>query len=128
MQKFSMYTFDTNVLVYYLNWEVDVVKKVDNIIATSAPIYFSTISEAEILSFKELTNLDIVVINNNLNTLNIVPVDSKLAQIAGFLRRNLNIKLADSLIAATTLSTGSVLLTRNIKDFKNIPNLQIEKI
>lgn len=123
-----MYTFDTNVLVYYLNREVDVVKKVDNIIATSAPIYFSTISEAEILSFKELTNLDIVVINNNLNTLNIVPVDSKLAQIAGFLRRNLNIKLADSLVAATALSTGSVLLTRNIKDFKNIPNLQIEKI
>ncbi len=123
-----MYTFDTNVVIYYLNQDLDVVDKVNKIVDTDTLIYFSTISEAEIFSFKELREADIVKINNNLNTLNILPVDSKIARIAGFLRRVTNIKIADSVIAATALSTQSTLLTRNTKDFNNVPNLKIEKI
>jgi len=123
-----MYTFDTNVIIYYLNQDVDIIKKVNAIMESNSLVYFSAISEAEIFSFRELKEVDIVKINNNLNTLNIVPVDSKIARIAGFLKRNLSIKIADSIIAATALSTRSILLTRNIKDFKNIPNLQVEGI
>ena len=123
-----MYTFDTNVVIYYLNQDLDVVDKVNKIVEIDTLIYFSTISEAEIFSFKELREADIVKINNNLNTLNILPVDSKIARIAGFLRRVTNIKIADSVIAATALSTQSTLLTRNTKDFNNVPNLKIEKI
>ena len=123
-----MYTFDTNVIIYYLNQDVDIIKKVNAIMESNSLVYFSAISEAEIFSFRELKEVDIVKINNNLNTLNIVPLDSKIARIAGFLKRNLSIKIADSIIAATALSTRSILLTRNIKDFKNIPNLQVEGI
>src|SRR3989344_1452012 len=123
-----MYTFDTNVIIYYLNQDVDIIKKVNAIMESNSLVYFSAISEAEIFSFRELKEVDIIKINNNLNTLNIVPVDSKIARIAGFLKRNLSIKIADSIIAATALSTRSILLTRNIKDFKNIPNLQVEGI
>jgi predicted nucleic acid-binding protein len=67
-------------------------------------------------------------INNILNTLNIIPVDSRIAKITGFLRRNMNIRIADGLIAATALITRSILLTRNAKDFNKIPNLKVEKV
>lgn len=123
-----MYTFDTNVFIYYLNQDIGVVKKVDEIVSTNAIIYFSTISEAEILSFSGLQAEDFVKIDNNLSTLNIVNVDSRVARIAGFLRRNIKIKIADSIIAATALATQSILLTRNTKDFEKVPGLKIEKI
>ena len=58
----------------------------------------------------------------------IVPLDSRIAQGAGFLRKIYGIKIADSIIAATVLSTGSTLITRNIKDFKNIPNISLLEI
>ncbi|MEK7062606.1 MAG: type II toxin-antitoxin system VapC family toxin [Patescibacteria group bacterium] len=123
-----MYTFDTNIIIYYLNQDLSVIKKVDKIIESNSIVYFSTLSEVELFSFKELQEGDITRINDNLNTLNIVPVDSRIARIAGFLRRNINIKIADSIIAATALNTQSILLTRNVKDFNKIPNLKKEQI
>ena len=123
-----MYTFDTNVVIYYLNQDLDVIKEVDKIVESNSIIYFSTISEAELFSFKELSDTDIIKINNNLNTLNIIPVDSRIARIAGFLKRNMNIRIADSIIAATALNTRSILLTRNVSDFKRVPNLEIRRI
>jgi predicted nucleic acid-binding protein len=123
-----MYTFDTNVVIYYLDRDIGVIKKVNEIVETNSLVYFSTISEAELFSFKELQEEDINKINNNLSTLNIISVDSKIARIAGFLRRMTKIKIADSIIAATALSTNSILLTRNARDFKGVPNLKVEKI
>ena len=123
-----MYTFDTNAVIYYLNQDFNAVKKVNKIIKSNSIIYFSTISEAELFSFKELLDADIIKINDVLNTLNVIPVDSRIARIAGFLKRNINIKIADSIIAATALSTNGILLTRNVKDFKGIPNLKIEAV
>ncbi len=123
-----MYTFDTNVVIYYLNQDLAVVKGVNKIVEKNSAIYVSTVSEAELFSFEELRDEDIIKINDILNTLNIIPMDSRIARIAGFLRRNINIKMADSVIAATALSTRSVLLTRNIRDFDKVPNLKVERI
>lgn len=52
----------------------------------------------------------------------VVPVDSKIARVAGGLRAKAeregkHITQADSLIAATAFVSGRVLVTRNIKDF-----------
>ena len=44
------------------------------------------------------------------------------------MRREQRMKLPDSVIAATALFTGTTLVTRNIRDFKRIPNLSVEKI
>ena len=38
------------------------------------------------------------------------------------------LKLADSAIAATALFTGTKLLTRNTRDFKNVFNLAVQRI
>lgn len=53
----------------------------------------------------------------------IIPVDEKIAQAAGLLRAGLENagkvpSQADMLIAATAITTGRVLVTRNTKDFQ----------
>lgn len=54
----------------------------------------------------------------------IIPVDETVAKTAGRLRakeesRGRRMTQADALIAASALSTGRILVTRNWKDFKN---------
>lgn len=41
------------------------------------------------------------------------------------LRKAYKIKLPDAIIAATALESGLALISRNIKDFKNIANLKL---
>jgi len=50
------------------------------------------------------------------------------ATIYVIVRKNHGLKIADSAIAATALFTGSTLLTRNVKDFKRVPELKIQGI
>lgn len=58
----------------------------------------------------------------------VIPLDSQMARVAGKLRRDHRLKLADSVIAATALFTGSTLVTRNVRDFRRIPSLMVGKI
>ena len=53
---------------------------------------------------------------------------STIARAAGRIRGTYRLKLADSFIATTALFTGSTLLTRNVRDFKNILPLSVRKI
>lgn len=63
-----------------------------------------------------------------LDTLIVVPVDAHVARMAGLLRCMYKTEIADSVIAATALFTGSSLVTRNIKDFRKIANITLKKI
>lgn len=58
----------------------------------------------------------------------VVPVDSQLGRVAAYVRRSHGLKLADSIIAATALVNGTTLLTRNVRDFRNVPNLKALKV
>ena len=53
-----------------------------------------------------------------------VPFDRPLARIAAAIRHTAKIKFPDAAIAATALYTHTPLVTRNLRDFKNIPDLQ----
>jgi predicted nucleic acid-binding protein len=52
-------------------------------------------------------------------------VDEIVAEKAVEIRRNGKVKLADAVIAATALSHGLQLATRNAGDFKRIEGLQV---
>lgn len=126
--NFSVYTLDTNTIIYYLKDETAVVREIESLLLEPVTLYASAITELELFSHAHLTAADISRIADFLGTLSILPLDSRLARLAGDLRRAYRIPVADSAIAATALFTGSTLLTRNTKDFQRIPGLQVKKI
>jgi predicted nucleic acid-binding protein len=75
-----------------------------------------------------MSSQEVERIEEILKTIAVIPVDSRIARIAGSLRQKYHLKVPDSAIAATALFTGTTLVTRNIKDFKKIPNLKLLKI
>ena len=123
-----MYTLDTNAIIYYLKDEPNVVTSLNTIFLQNIPIYISTITEIELYGFSKLSEQEITQIEAILRTVAIIPVDSRIARTAGFIRRNYHINIADSTLAATALFTGTTLLTRNIRDFRKIPNLSLQKV
>ena len=123
-----MYTLDTNTIIYALKQDADAALVIRSIFTHDAPIYISTITELELFGYPNLTSAEAELIETLLKTVSIIPVDSRIARIAGSLRRNYRIKSLDAAIAATALSTGSTLLTRNIRDFQKVPNLLLRKI
>jgi predicted nucleic acid-binding protein len=52
-------------------------------------------------------------------------VDRAVAERAGRIRRDRGTRIADALIAATALEHNLVLVTRNARDFQEIPGLQL---
>ena len=88
----------------------------------------SVITEAELFRFPELQSHEESAILDLLPAFSIVPLDSHIARMAGALGRVHNLKLADSVIAATALFTGTTLVTRNVRDFRRVQGLSIEKI
>jgi predicted nucleic acid-binding protein len=72
--------------------------------------------------------VEVARIDALLTTLTVIDVDSRIAQLSGQLRASYGIKALDSFIAATALMTGTTLATRNVRDFRRIPNLDIREL
>ena len=123
-----MYTLDTNAIIYYLKDDFRAVPILRDIFNQDISIYISTVTELELFSFSNLTQQEAEQINDILETLAIIPLDSRIARTAGLLRQFYGLKTADSAIAATALFTNSILLTRNVKDFQNVSNLEVKQI
>jgi len=123
-----MYVLDTNVLIYYSKNESDVVSAVEKMYEENKPVYVSAITEAEFFSYANLVDEEVESIEAFLKTVFIVPFESRLARLSGLIRRTYRLELADSAIAATALLTGSLLVTRNVGDFKKIDGLRLQKI
>ncbi|MHB8483317.1 MAG: type II toxin-antitoxin system VapC family toxin [Nitrospiria bacterium] len=123
-----MFTLDTNVIIYYFKRDQKVVPVMEDLFSKPSPIYVSVITQIELFSFPNLSEIESLKIENFLNIVSIVPVDFRLAQIAGQIRRLHRTKLADSIIAATALINRTSLITRNTGDFKKIPNLLLRSV
>lgn len=54
-----------------------------------------------------------------------VVVDRAVAELAGRLRREHGVRIADALIAATAVTQGLRLMTRNVRDFEQVPRLRL---
>jgi len=123
-----MYTFDTNAIIYYVKDDEDAVPILRDIFAKDVPIFISSLTELELFAFSTLSLEEEGQIEAILHTLSIIPLDSCIARIAGFLRRTYHLKTGDSAIAATALFTGSALVTRNIKDFQRVRDLELRAL
>ena len=123
-----MYTLDTNTIIYYSKGDAHVTKILEDIFSKGTPLYISSITEIELFGFPHLTGEDSRWFENFLKAVTVIPVDSRLARIAGSIRRQYRLKTLDSVIAATALATGTTLVTRNTRDFKGVPDLAVLKI
>ena len=124
----SNFTFDTNAIIYYLKGDKKVSVVIDEILDDNPSIYISTVTEVELFGFPKITELEAYQIEKILETVSIIPLDSKIARMAARIRQLYKLKTADSVIAATALFTGSILVTRNVKDFLKVVDLQIKLI
>ena len=88
----------------------------------------SVITEAEILAGKKLEDADCrLLVGHFLSHFSKIPVSSEIACLAGEFKRKYNIRLMDALIGATAVINDLMLITRNIKHYRNISELQVEK-
>lgn len=91
-------------------------------------MYVSAVSVCELFIFPKLTETEEKNILKFLSICSIITLDADIASRAGSIGRKYAIKLPDSIIAATTLFTGSTLMTRNTRDFRRVPSLSLQNI
>ena len=123
-----MYILDTNAVIYYVKEESGVVSIIEDIYTKNIPVYLSVITEAELFAFPQLSDEEAERIEKFLQSVSIIPMDSQIARLTGNIRKTYQLKIADSVIAATALFTHAQLVTRNVGDFKRIPELRIQEI
>lgn len=123
-----MYTADTNVLIYYLENDSVAVSFFDRATISRLPVYVAGVTETELLGYAPLTTNEMCAIEDVLAFCSVVHTNPSITRLAAELRRMYGVKTIDALIAATALFTNSTLATRNVRDFKRVPNLSVEKI
>ncbi len=119
-------TIDTNILIAYFGGETAVIDKMTEWGETGTNFFVSTVAESEFLAFSEFSETQFQIAQKFLSdNFTILNFDSRLAALAARIRRDKKMKFPDSAVAATALYTNTQLVTRNARDFKNIPDLQI---
>lgn len=118
-------TLDTNAIIYFLADDRRAVRVLWPLLNSTETLYVSAVTELELLSYAHLTALETDRIDRILASCSVIPLDSRIARIAGFLRRTYGLKTADSAIAATALFTGTKLYTRNTRDFQRVSELVV---
>ena len=85
----------------------------------------SAISIPEVLGFPGLTTEDEAMFEALFANLHLHEVSITILRKAAELRRNRRMKLGDSIVAATALTIGADLVTRNVDDFKHLAGMRI---
>lgn len=116
---------DTNIVIEHLRDDPMIAPFFDAISRGVLMPAISTITEFELLRYPDLNDAHEIVILRLLNDFRIHAVGRRTAQIAALLYRRYRGKTNDLLIAATAIEHGVPLLTRNIRDFRNIPELKL---
>ena len=118
------YLIDTNAIIDYLGNRLpdSGMTFMEGIILKSSLI--SIISKIELLGFKT-THKHSQILGDFIDEMTLVELTSEIADATIQIRKNYNIKLPDSIIAATAISHNTILITRNISDFKAIKKLKI---
>ena len=86
---------------------------------------YSAITRLELFGLPGLKDEEEIKISEILKPFVEIAVDSRIIDRAIRVRKTKRIKVPDAIIAATALEKGCSLITRNIEDFKGIPDLVV---
>src|SRR3989338_3155874 len=111
------FLLDTNIILLHMR------EGFLDTVTIDAQFAISVITEAEVLRYSGLSQTDLHELDMVLSTLRIINVNSTIARCAAALGRTRVTKLPDLLIAATALELAIPLITKNLRDFKDIPSL-----
>jgi len=110
------YLVDSNILIYHLNGEEIAT---NFLIENFENIAISQINYIEVLSFPFENDSELLV-RELLESFEVIDIDINISKQAIKNRKLFKIKLADNIIASTAMLYNLILVTRNIKDFKNL--------
>jgi predicted nucleic acid-binding protein len=110
---------DSNIIIYAAQPEHAALRR---FIAENTPSV-SIISTIEVLGFHRLQPEERADLERFFRLAEVLPLSEAVAQEAIRLRQQRKMSLGDSVVAATSLTHGRTLVTRNVDDFRWIPNL-----
>jgi len=118
------YLIDSDVIIGYLAGKLPVpgMKIVSDIVDVA--INISVISQIEVLRFNDTPENE-AILTSFIDSSTIYSLSAEIVQRTIELCKQSKIKLPDAIIAATALIENFTLVTRNIDDYKNIPNLAL---
>lgn len=118
-----MFTLDTNIVILYAAGE----KKVSSFLLShqNSVFYLPSIVAVEFLSYPLIDSQTITIFRGFAQQTIIVNLDFQIAELSAEIKKTYKMKLADAVVAATTLITNSTLITRNIRDFKRVKGLKL---
>ncbi|WP_439475085.1 type II toxin-antitoxin system VapC family toxin [Algoriphagus formosus] len=118
--------WDTNAIIFFLqdllpeSSKLSLLKELNR-----RDQYYSIITEIELLSWKKLTEKEKLVISDFLSHFKKIELSEDAKDETIRIRKKLNIKIPDAIIAASALVQGQELLTHNQKDFEKVKGLRI---
>ena len=120
------YLWDTNIVVYYLQGHFTHSAELfmDGLLSRSQPA-ISVITEVELLCWKTSQAKDLELLQNFIDDVWVFELEKPIKLQTARIRRQHKIRLPDAIIAATALVHDLTLLTHNVTDFKNIPDLRV---
>ena len=118
----NKFVLDTNVIINHLGGSIKA-----EVLLDQAIIYISSISFTELLSSPKLSTREEKIVRSYLSHVHVVHTNDFISNEAASLRRGSKLKLADALIAATSIYLDLPLVTFD-SDFYKLQDIKIIKI
>ena len=118
------YLIDTNILIYHTKGFPHTIDFISQLISQRS-FHISILTKIEFLGWDKHTPDGFERCRRLLEFANVYLLEEPIADKAIQLKREMNIKLADAVIAATAIINNMKLATRNVGDFKMIKELEI---
>ena len=115
------FLLDSNIVIGVVNNQADLQESIGNGI-----VYISAVTVMELYALAGTGVEEERRIDAALALTNILPVTPAIARCAGILSRTRRRNKPDLLIAATALEEQLILVTKNLRDFRSIPELKVQ--
>jgi predicted nucleic acid-binding protein len=114
---------DTNIIIYFIQGKPEGKLLANLLKQHQIKFGISTITEMELYAKPDLNEPEKILIEECLTNFNIIDVNSTIARIAAYYRKNFNIHHGDNIIVATAKYFDVPLWTYNTKDFAKLSDV-----